>query len=87
MAIEHYAYLYDYQTNGYTGEYIITEDPRVPGRFPIPLHATDIEPPVCSQNEVAVFEDGDWVKKKDYHTTPLWVKSTGQAIILDDLVE
>lgn len=60
-----------------TGEYLkagtARQDPLDRGRYLIPAHATDIQPPATAANEAAVFTGGAWVKTPDFRGTSYWI--------------
>jgi hypothetical protein len=58
--------IYNYNSeNGYfVGESLADESPLEPGIFLIPAHATTIEPPTTTNNELAVFDGQLWTKQE-----------------------
>lgn len=62
--------LYNYTDSGeFTNETEARGNPVREGDFLIPRNATTIKPPVTSENEVCIFEDGAWTKKPDFRGT------------------
>lgn len=59
--------IYHYNKKGeYIGEATADKNPLEKGKYLIPAYATDKKPPVPSENEVAVFENNDWIIKQDF---------------------
>lgn len=67
-----------------TGEHIGTgtamADPLEDGRWLIPAHATDTEPPKVGENEVAVFDGEAWTAKPDYRGAVYWLEGERHII-------
>jgi len=59
-------YHYHRDTEEYWGEGEAHESPLEPGIFLVPAYATELEPPITGENEVAVFENGAWEIKADF---------------------
>ena len=72
-----------------TGEYLrmgyAKPDPLEPGRYLIPKYATTTAPPATGENEVAVFEGGEWVLKPDYRGQTFYVKATKEAVTITEI--
>jgi hypothetical protein len=60
--------------------------PLEPGKWLIPAHATDIEPPICESNEIQIFNETSWDIIEDqrgiYYST-----KTRQVIVNDNPLE
>jgi len=53
-------YSYNQETGVYEGECLANPSPKEPGKFLMPAHSTAEKPPQCSENEIAVFQNGKW---------------------------
>lgn len=53
-------------THEYIGTSLADPDPMVKDNWLIPANATTAAPPTFSQNEIAVFNDGEWLVQADY---------------------
>lgn len=79
-------YRYDSVTREYVGTEEAFEDPKRPGRIVLHPFTTEIQPPTCNQNEVAVFEDTYWVVEEDYRGT-YWDTTTFQEVRITNIGE
>lgn len=64
-------YTYDAKTLEYKQTLVAEADPeetKLQGKFVplVPAYATQTAPPEFGQNQIPVFENGDWVIKADY---------------------
>lgn len=64
---------YHPETGEFLGQSAAMPDPLEEGRFLVPAHATDTQPPEVGQNEVAVFDGQSWVLKPDFRGTEYWL--------------
>jgi len=78
-------YNYSVETKEFISRGPADANPLEPGKFLIPGNATDIQPPACAANEVAVFDGGSWVIKPDFRGQDFYSKSTGQKIRVQDI--
>ena len=53
-------YNYHSEYKSYIGSSNADESPLEPGVYHIPAYATDIEPPVCQENQIQVFDGTSW---------------------------
>lgn len=57
--------IYNYDINGiYTNSSDADESPLEPGIYLIPANATTVEPPITTDNEVAIFDGQSWTKQE-----------------------
>lgn len=85
-----YIYNYDRDTKEYIGSSLAVEDPietKTQGRFIplIPSCSTELEPPIAQENEVAVFDNTNWVIKPDYRGQKQVEKATKQISEIKDI--
>ena len=62
-------YHYYAETGEFVGATIAQEDPKDPGKFLVPAHATAAAPPMPGENQAAVFKNGTWSMVADYRGT------------------
>lgn len=48
-------------------------DPLEPGRWLVPAHATELSPPNAGDNQIAVFNGGDWELQPDHRGITYWL--------------
>lgn len=48
-------------------------------------NATDIKPPELKENEVAIFQDDNWIIKSDYRKQKFYKKDTKEEIIITEI--
>lgn len=74
-----------YHYHPFTGEYVgasqAIPDPLEPGRFLIPAHATEMEPPAAGDHEVAVFNGSAWTLMPDFRGTEYWLEDGSKHAI------
>ena len=85
-----YIYNYDRDTKEYTGSSLAIEDPveskKQGGFVPlIPSCSTTLEPPIAQENEVAVFDNNNWVIKPDYRGQKQVEKATKEISEIKDI--
>lgn len=66
-------YHYSEITGEYFSEANAPEDPREPGNYHLPAHATFIEPPEAPDGMVAVFGGETWTIKPDQRGAEYWL--------------
>lgn len=76
-------YLYDV-TGVFLGPYDAQESPREPGNFIEPILSTSKAPPICRENEIALFTNGEWEIVVDYRGTVYWDIS-GDKFVIDEI--
>lgn len=71
-------YSYHPETGVYQGETDAWESPLEPGIFPLPAHATFIEPPKYSENQIPSFQmdKSEWIIVEDHRGKQVWDKVT-----------
>lgn len=78
-----------YHYNPITGEFLSVgladPNPLEPGKFLIPAHATEIEPPVTSEKQVAVWNRAAWLVEEDHRGTALYKTTTGEEIKISEI--
>ncbi len=75
-------YNYDSTTFEYNGTSIADESPLEPGVFLIPTNASEIQPPVSSENEAVIFDinKNQWSIVSDYRNVDLWSKNSAEKV-------
>lgn len=81
--------IYNYHpiTKEYIGESIADKSPLEEGIFHIPANATEIQPLETNKNEVAIFENENWIVKPDFRDKKGWNLETRQEIIITEIGE
>lgn len=78
-----------YHYNPITGEFLSVgladPNPLEPGKFLIPAHATEIEPPVTSEKQVAVWKGSAWGVEEDNREEVLYKTTTGEEIKISEI--
>lgn len=78
-------YLYDELSGVFLGEYLAQESPMEPGKFIVPDKSTDISPPACGLNEVAIFTAGAWAVTANHIGQTWYDTATGDPVIITAL--
>lgn len=76
-------YHYNPETGEFLGRDAVRPDPRVPGRWLIPAHATTLAPPAAPQGLAAVWSGAAWTLAEDHRGRRGWVN--GQPFTVTDL--
>jgi hypothetical protein len=71
-------------THEYVGTSEADESPLEPGVFLIPANATDIEPALPGDGQVAVFNESTWITNEDHRGLRCW-KADGTPFTIDSL--
>ncbi|WP_137936100.1 phage tail protein [Chitinivorax sp. B] len=78
-----------YHYHPHTGEYLAHSlacaSPLEPGRYLVPIHATEQPPPPAGPQQVAVFDGQTWTLAADWRAVPLWRLATGEPCQLTQL--
>ena len=81
--------IYNYHpvTKEFIGDSIADKSPLESDIYLIPANSTDIQPPDAQANQVAVFEDNDWIIKPDFRGQIVYKKSDLSEIIIQEIGE
>lgn len=77
-------YRYHRNTHEFLGESDAKKDPLDKNKYLIPKNATTKSAPNTSNNEVAVFKNDTWQKKKDFRGTEYW-ETDGTKVIISEI--